>query len=52
MLDAGHNPPRRNKKYIELNKQIESLTMQYVSGPKTPMQFLNSVMYLVHLNSN
>jgi hypothetical protein len=27
MLGAGHNPPRRNKKYMELNKQIEKLTM-------------------------
>lgn len=52
MLDAGHNPPRRNKRYMELNKQIENLTGQYVGGQKTPMQFLDSVMDLIHLNSN
>lgn len=52
LMDNGNKGPRRKNKYVRINNQIETFTKRYNNGEMPTLEFLDSVGWLLHLQSH
>ena len=49
MADQGNPPPKKNTKYVQMERRITNLKEQYVRGEKNALELCRSLAYYTGL---
>ena len=47
-LESGMPPPKRKRKYMDVDEKLLSYKFQLRSGTRSPMEFVDAVAYLLY----